>query len=63
MPNRNTLSLVFSALIVAGFFVSGVLDILDYLIVKGLLFSSFALLAVYLVVIVLKDSESKNHLK
>lgn len=63
MPTRNTLTLIFSGLIVAGFFVSGVLDILDYFIVKAILFASFAALAVYLILIILKDSEKKNHLK
>ena len=63
MPNRNTIALVFSGLIVAGFFVSGILDILDYLIVKAILFSAFALLAGHLILTVLKDSENKNHLK
>ncbi|MDG5492096.1 hypothetical protein [Psychroserpens sp. SPM9] len=57
MPSRNTLTLLFSGLIVVGFFVAGVLDILDYLIVKGLLFSAFAFLGFYLITIVLKDSE------
>ncbi|WP_460219560.1 hypothetical protein [Psychroserpens sp. MEBiC05023] len=63
MPSRNTLALVFSGLIVAGFFVSGILGILDYLIVKAILFTAFAALAVYLILMVLKDSEKKNHLK
>lgn len=63
MPNRNTLALVFSGLIVAGFFVSGLLDILDYLIVKAILFTAFAFLAVHLVLVLLKDAENKNHLK
>ncbi|WP_298903403.1 hypothetical protein [uncultured Psychroserpens sp.] len=63
MPHKNTITLVFSGLIFAGFFVSGVLDILDYFIVKAILFSAFAFLAVHLILIVLKDSENKNHLK
>ncbi|MCD2259965.1 hypothetical protein [Psychroserpens luteolus] len=63
MPNRNTLTLVFSGLIAAGFFISGILDILDYLIVKAILFAAFVLLAVHLTIIILKDSENKNHLK
>nr|WP_321233082.1 hypothetical protein [uncultured Psychroserpens sp.] len=63
MPTRNTLTLVFSGLIAAGFFISGLLDILDYLIVKAILFSAFTALAIYLILIVMKDSEKKNHLK
>ncbi len=63
MPTRNTLTLIFSGLIFASFFVFGLLDILDYLIVKAILFSSFTLLAIYIAIILLKDSENKNHLK
>jgi hypothetical protein len=59
MPNRNTLALVFSGLIVAGFFVSGLLDILDYIIVKAILFTAFVILAVHLVRILLKDVDTK----
>ncbi|MBR9915062.1 MAG: hypothetical protein GYB32_09600 [Algicola sp.] len=62
-PTRNTLTLIYSGLIVVGFFIAGVLDILDYLIVKAILFLAFALLAVYLVMIILKDSEKENHPK
>jgi len=57
MPTRNTLTLLFSALIFAGFLVFGILDILDYFIVKVILFSSSALLAFYLISIVLKNTE------
>ncbi|WP_299334371.1 hypothetical protein [uncultured Psychroserpens sp.] len=62
-PTRNTLTLVFSGLIVSGFFLSGLLDILDYLIVKAILFSSFALLGIYLILIILKDSEKPTDQK
>nr|WP_321244108.1 hypothetical protein [uncultured Psychroserpens sp.] len=58
MPTKNTLTLLFSALIVAGFLVFGVLDILDYFIVKVILFSSFTFLGGYLIFIVLKDADA-----
>lgn len=58
MPTKNTLTLLFSALIVAGFLVFGVLDILDYFIVKAILFSSFTFLGGYLIFIVLKDADT-----
>ncbi|MFT4612629.1 MAG: hypothetical protein ACJA1H_001777 [Glaciecola sp.] len=57
MPTRNTLTLLYSGLIFASFLVFGILDILDYFIVKAILFSSFTLLAFYLICIVLKDAK------
>ena len=59
MPTKNTLTLLFSAFIFVAFFVFGILDVLDYLIVKAILFSAFALLATHLIRIVLKDAETE----
>jgi hypothetical protein len=59
MPTRNTLALIYSGLIVSGFLVFGIVGILDYFIVKFILFSSFALLAFYLLSILFKDAESE----
>jgi hypothetical protein len=56
-PNRNTLTLVYSGLIVFLFFLFGLLDILDYIIAKVLLFSSLAALAFYLIHVYLKKTE------
>jgi hypothetical protein len=56
-PNRNTLTLVYSGLIVFFFFLFGLLDILDYIIAKVLLFSSLAALAFYLIHVYLKKTE------
>lgn len=61
--NKDTFALVFTGLIVAGFFTAGILDVLDYFIVKVLLFIAFAALVVYVLIVVIKDSENKNHLK
>jgi hypothetical protein len=57
MPNRNTLTLIYSGLIVFLFFLFGVLDILDYIIVKVLLCTSLAALAFYLMHVYLKKTE------
>lgn len=59
IPTKNTLTLLFSALIVVAFFVFGIIGVLDYFIVKVILFSSFGLLAFYLICIVFKDAENK----
>ncbi|MFT5846684.1 hypothetical protein [Psychroserpens sp.] len=59
IPSRNTLTLLFSGLIFASFFIAGVLGFLDYLIVKAILFSAFTLLAIYLISIVLKNTETE----
>ena len=60
MLSRNTLTLIYSGLIFAGFFVSGVLDILDLFIVKVLLFGALGVLGIRLLLIVLKDSENET---
>ena len=60
--NTNKLGLLFTGLITIGFLVAGILDILDYIIVKALLFLAFTLLVVYLIIQVLKEAENKNHL-
>ena len=57
MPNRNTLTLIYSGLIVFLFFLFGVLDILDYIIVKVLLCTSLAALAFYLMHVYFKKTE------
>lgn len=57
IPNRNTVTLIYSGLIAFLFFLFGLLDILDYIIVKVLLFSSLAALAFYLMHVYLKKTE------
>lgn len=42
--NRNSLALMVVAIISIGFFISGLIEILDYFIVKALLFVSFGVL-------------------
>ena len=55
--SKNTLALIYTGVLLFGFFISGIFNILDYIIVKLLLFAGFALLGVVLVWIVLKDTE------
>ena len=58
---KNTFALILTALITFGFFFAGIFGILDYFIVKALLFLGFLLLAIYVFLIV--SAENKNHLK
>jgi hypothetical protein len=59
MYSKNTLTLLFSALIFIGFLVAGLLNVLDYFIVKAILFSSLGLLAIYLTSIVIKNTKTE----
>ena len=60
LPNKNTLAIICSGILVLGFFFSGVFGVLDYIIVKALLFSGFAIFVSILIYIALKDSEQKK---
>ncbi|WP_431135298.1 hypothetical protein [Psychroserpens mesophilus] len=57
--SKNTLALIYTGILLFGFFISGIFDVLDYIIVKFLLFTGFALLVFILIWIVIKDSYSK----
>lgn len=61
--SKNTFAVLYTTFIVAGFFTAGIFDVLDYFIVKALLFVSFLLLVIYLIIVVLKDIENKNHME
>jgi hypothetical protein len=56
--NKNSLALLFVAAITIGFFAAGLLKILDYFIIKALLFSSFTAL-----IIIAISYASKNETK
>lgn len=58
MPNKNTLALIATGFIAFGFFISGILNILDYFIVKALLLLAFGVLALYLLIVILKPSKT-----
>ena len=61
--NTNTLALCFAGLIVIGFFIAGLLNILDYFIVKALMFSGFALLIVIAINYGLKNEIKRKRLE
>ena len=58
--SKNTIALIYTGVLVFGFFISGILDILEYIIVKLLLFSGFALLGFILVWVALKEPNPKE---
>lgn len=59
MFSKNTLALIYTGLLVFGFFISGIFDVLDYIIIKLLLFTGYALLGFILVWIAVKEPDSK----
>lgn len=60
--NKDTLILIYTGIIVAGFFIAGIFNILDYFIVKALLFIGYLVLFIYLIKKVFIDKKHKNHL-
>ncbi|WCO00602.1 hypothetical protein [Psychroserpens ponticola] len=59
MLSKNNLALICTGVLLFGFFISGIFDILDYIIVKLLLFTGFALLGFILIWIAVKESDTK----
>jgi hypothetical protein len=57
---KNSIALSFVGLITIGFFVAGLLEILDYFIVKVLLFSSFGVLLIIAFGSAIKNDTKKN---
>ena len=58
--SKDTWILIFAATIGAGFFVGGLFDVLDYIIVKILLWGGFAIMFAYIVFMLVKDFEQKK---
>jgi hypothetical protein len=58
--NKNSIALSFVALIAIGFFVAGLFNVLDYFIVKALLFSGFGALVIISISYALKNETKKN---
>lgn len=58
--NKNSLSLSLVALIVLGFFIAGLFEILDYFIIKALLFLSLGALFILALVYAIKNDSKKN---
>ncbi len=57
--SKNTLALIYTGILLFGFFFSGLFGVLEYIIVKALLFTGFALLGGVLVWIAIKDTDTK----
>ena len=57
--NKNTLALIYTGILFLGFFLSGIFNILDYIIIKLLLFLGFTLLGLGLIWIVVKEKDNK----
>ncbi len=58
--NRNSIALSFVTIITIGFFAAGLLKVLDYFIVKALLFSGFVALVTVAINYALKNDIKKN---
>ena len=58
--NRNSIALILAIIITVGFFLAGLLDILNYFIVKLLLFISFGTLLITAVGFAIKNDTKKN---
>ncbi len=58
--NKNSIALLCVALIAIGFFVGGLFNVLDYFIVKALLFSGFGATVIISISYALKNETKKN---
>ncbi len=61
--NRNTIILTGTGVVTLSFFLAGVTKVLDYFIIKALLFSGFLLLLALTVITVLAEIRKKNRLE
>lgn len=61
--SKNSIALSFVGIVTIGFFVAGLLEILDYFIVKALLISSFVILVIIAITYALKNDNKKNRLE
>ena len=58
--DRNSIALSFVGIITIGFFAAGLLKVLDYFIIKALLFSGFVALVIVAINYALKNDIKKN---
>lgn len=58
--NRNSLALILIAFVSIGFFVAGLCDVLDYFIMKALLFTIYGALFIVSLLYALKNEDEKN---
>jgi hypothetical protein len=61
--NKNSIALIFVAIIAIGFFAAGLFEVLDYVIIKALLFTGFGFLFVIAIVFTIKNENKKNRPK
>ncbi len=61
--NRNTITLTGAVIVSLGFFIAGLTNVLDYYIVKILLFTGFSMLLCLAIVTVLQKASKKNRLE
>ena len=61
--NKNTIPLIIAAIIVLGFFIAGLFDVLDILIVKLALITATATVVIATLVYLIKNSAEKNRLE
>lgn len=58
--NKDTISLSISSLVAIGFFVAGLSEVLEYFIIKALLFMGFGALFIVAIFFTLKNNTIKN---
>ncbi|MFC0604157.1 hypothetical protein [Winogradskyella pulchriflava] len=58
--SKNSIALSFVAIITFSFFVAGLFEVLDYVIIQVLLFTSFGALLVIAIFYALKNDNKKN---
>lgn len=61
--DKNFMALTFVVLVTIGFFIAGLLQILDYFIVKVILFASFGILFFIAFLSAIKSYRKKNRLE
>ncbi|WP_353778718.1 hypothetical protein [Winogradskyella sp. 3972H.M.0a.05] len=61
MINRDYLALIGTGLVSIGFLVAGIFNVLDYLIIKAILFGAFATLFLFVLISMLTKPEDKEN--
>ncbi|EPR73578.1 hypothetical protein ADIWIN_1608 [Winogradskyella psychrotolerans RS-3] len=61
--STDAVALVCVTLITFGVFIAGLLDVLDYIIIKGVLFLGFGIMLVFTISCALKNDRKENRLE
>ncbi len=61
--SKNSIALLLAALITFGFFAAGMFEVLDYFIIKALLFTLFGGMLIFAIWRALKNDTIKNRLE